>query len=107
MARIGLVLSGGMAKGAYQIGALKAIKEFFEEKEIIALSSASIGTLNAFAYATDSIEKGVSLWKNIITNDKKIFISTVLKGNYLQNVIKALSSDNKKINCNFFLQFYL
>lgn len=29
MRHIGLVLSGGMGKGAYQIGALSAIKEYF------------------------------------------------------------------------------
>ena len=32
---IGLVLSGGMAKGAYQIGALRALNNFVPLNEII------------------------------------------------------------------------
>lgn len=32
MKDIGLVLSGGMVKGAYQIGALKAISEYIQPK---------------------------------------------------------------------------
>lgn len=42
---IGLVLSGGMGKGAYQIGALTAIDEFFNPSEFEYVSAASIGVL--------------------------------------------------------------
>ena len=43
---IGLVLSGGMAKGAYQVGALKAINELFPKGSIKYISASSIGVLN-------------------------------------------------------------
>ena len=46
MGKIGLVLSGGMAKGAYQAGALCAINEYFSPTDFDYVSSASIGTLN-------------------------------------------------------------
>ena len=45
---IGLVLSGGMGKGAYQIGALTAIDEFFNPSEFEYVSAASIGVLNMY-----------------------------------------------------------
>ena len=53
---IGLVLSGGMAKGAYQIGALKAILNFLPIDEIKYISCASVGTLNGYAFAVNKLE---------------------------------------------------
>ena len=41
---VGLVLSGGMAKGAYEVGALSAVSEFFTPNDIGYISAASIGT---------------------------------------------------------------
>ncbi|MBR1615369.1 MAG: hypothetical protein IJ673_07780, partial [Treponema sp.] len=101
MLRIGLVLSGGMAKGAYQMGALKAIDEFFGDGEIVALSSASIGVLNAFAFANGIVDEGISMWKNIMNGQKRIFITSILKGEYLQESIKKLAEKSKKIERNF------
>ena len=48
---IGLVLSGGMAKGAYQVGALTAIKEIIPDGNIKYISASSVGALNSYAYA--------------------------------------------------------
>ena len=42
---IGLVLAGGFAKGAYQIGALRAIREYFEPEDIEYVSASSIGII--------------------------------------------------------------
>ena len=106
MLKIGLVLSGGMAKGAYQMGALKAIKEFFYEDEIKAISSSSIGVINAFVFETDSVDNGISLWKNMMGGKKKIFITSVLKGEYLQESIRKLSAKNKKIAKPFFVTIF-
>ena len=68
MKNIGLVLSGGMAKGAYQIGALQAIDEFFKPSDFSFISSASIGALNSYAYLTHNINISFSVrsidWAN-------------------------------------------
>ncbi len=61
---IGLVMSGGVAKGAYQAGFLKAIKEIKGSK-VTCLSCASIGILNGYAYAADKIDKLWDLWRSI------------------------------------------
>ena len=49
--RIGIILSGGGAKGAYQAGAMKAIYEFLEEynahKNVQMIAGTSIGSWNA------------------------------------------------------------
>ena len=50
MVKIGLVLSGGMVKGAYQIGVLKAIQEFIKKE-----------TLSLQIVKKDNIEKSYDL----------------------------------------------
>jgi len=44
---IGLVLAGGGAKGAYEVGVWKAICEIGLDREIVAISGTSVGGLNA------------------------------------------------------------
>lgn len=62
MPRIGLVLSGGMLKGAYQLGALKSISKWIPKGCIKCVSGASIGALNAYAYLTEKLEIAEKLW---------------------------------------------
>jgi NTE family protein len=55
--RIGLVLSGGGAKGAYQVGVVNALHEL--GAQVDAIAGASIGALNgAFLATAPSLEEG-------------------------------------------------
>lgn len=58
-----VALEGGGAKGAYEIGVWKALKE--AGVKICAVSGASVGALNGALIAMDDLEKGISLWENI------------------------------------------
>lgn len=49
--KVTLVMSGGGAKGAYQIGMLKAFEEQCLEKKNLTLSGTSIGAMNSLIYA--------------------------------------------------------
>lgn len=49
--KIGLVLSGGGAKGAYQIGMFRALEELGLAEQIRVISGTSIGALDGMAYA--------------------------------------------------------
>lgn len=49
--KIGLVLSGGGAKGAYQVGMFRALEEAGLAGQITAMSGCSIGAVAAVAYA--------------------------------------------------------
>ena len=62
-----LVLGGGGAKGAYQIGALSAL----EEAGIIAgqVIGVSIGAINAAMYAQRDLNRASDLWENIRLSD--------------------------------------
>lgn len=59
----GIVLEGGGAKGAYQIGAWKALRE--EEIRIKGIAGASVGSLNGAMICMDDLEKAEEIWKNI------------------------------------------
>lgn len=54
--RVGLVLSGGGAKGAYQAGMLRAMEEAGLEREDLILAGTSIGALNGLLYAVRGTE---------------------------------------------------
>lgn len=49
--RTGIALSGGGAKGAYQIGMFRALEEAGLEKKNLVLSGCSIGAMTALVYA--------------------------------------------------------
>lgn len=87
----GLVLSGGGAKGAYQVGVIKALAEL--DCQIDAISGASIGVLNGAVIAQsknlyDAADKLEKLWLEVSkvsplkldkVNTKSIYFS-LLKG---------------------------
>lgn len=62
--KIGLVLGGGGAKGAYQIGCWKALRESgFVNFDAIA--GTSVGALNAVLVAQDEFGKAESIWHDM------------------------------------------
>lgn len=71
---IGLVLAGGGAKGAFQVGALRALTEFGILNNITAISGASAGGLNcAMLLQNDNLEDSVyfmdKVWRNFTLKD--------------------------------------
>jgi predicted acylesterase/phospholipase RssA len=77
--RIGIILAGGGAKGAYQAGALKAIYEFLELHGAVGkvkmIAGTSIGSWNAMFWLADLVKpdaSGVSTheewWRSIAVN---------------------------------------
>lgn len=71
MNKVGLVLSGGGAKGAYQVGVLKALRKLGTEVHVV--SGASIGALNAGVLASaDNFAAGVEhieeIWLELARN---------------------------------------
>jgi NTE family protein len=93
--RIGLVLAGGGAKGAYQAGAMKAIYEFLEKNNVLdkvrMISGTSIGSWNSVFWLAGLIkppkDSKVSAheqwWRNISVDRIMEFDSYIpLKRNY-------------------------
>lgn len=72
--KIGLVLSGGGGKGAYELGVWKALKELGLDKYIDVFAGTSIGAFNAVLFAQDDIKAAEALWDEV-TMDKLVPIS--------------------------------
>ncbi len=60
--KVGIALEGGGAKGAYQAGTLKALKELNMQYDCVV--GTSIGALNATSYILGDYEVSLKLWQN-------------------------------------------
>ncbi len=65
--KYGLILEGGGAKGSYQIGVVKALRE--HGIEISGVAGTSIGALNGAMIVQDDLDKAYDLWYNITPQD--------------------------------------
>lgn len=63
--KLGLCLSGGGGKGAYQIGAWQAMHDFGLSDQISAISGTSVGGLNGVMIAQNKFNQAKSMWLNI------------------------------------------
>ncbi len=81
MAKVGLVLGGGGARGAYQLGVFFALYKYGLYRHIKAISGASIGSLMALAFLDGDLIKTYRVWR-YISND----IVLTLKDNYRSRV---------------------
>lgn len=59
----GVVLEGGGAKGSYQVGAWKALRE--AGVQIRGIAGASVGSLNGALMCMDDLERAEYIWENI------------------------------------------
>ena len=75
MARYGLVLAGGGGKGAYQIGAWKALREMGITFDAVA--GASIGSINGALIAAGDFDKAMEMWQSV-SLDKGVKINSAL-----------------------------
>jgi predicted acylesterase/phospholipase RssA len=90
--KVGLVLAGGGAKGAYQIGALKA----FEERGIVfgAMSGTSIGAFNAALGLSGDLDHAGRVW-NDITTTKLMRVRLLLPLNLLVMLLGAVVGEKR------------
>lgn len=97
--KVGLVLSGGGAKGAYQVGVLKALVEFNVPVHVI--SGASIGALNGAVLASaPNLETGTQRLEQIwleLANDSPLkhhipgYLKLLLAAGLQENVITTIA----------------
>ncbi|TXJ43017.1 patatin-like phospholipase family protein [Brachyspira pilosicoli] len=86
MNKLGLVLGGGGGLGSYEIGVWKALREYNIDKQIKAISGASVGVLNACLMAQNDYTIAEHIWTKEI--EDKILSK------------KKLDSRNKSISAN-------
>lgn len=89
----GVVLEGGGARGAYHMGALKAIYE--HNYNIIAITGTSIGAINGAMVAQGDFEAAYKVWETIeydtLFDVNKEKLTSALKRNINMDVVKYIS----------------
>lgn len=93
MSKLALTLGGGGARGAYQIGALKALLELNIKFDII--TSTSVGCLNALLIAQNQFDKLIELWSDVtfenIMNHKYRFKNKSLETLFIAPIFNGFS----------------
>lgn len=85
--KYGIVFCGGGAKGAYQIGAWKRLRELGMDKEIIGVSGASIGAMNSMLFAQGDYDAAEEVWRQTKQSDIKAWNQSAW-----QSAIQSLTS---------------
>lgn len=83
MKKLGIALAGGGARGAYQIGAWRALKEHGLDDKFSAFSGASVGSLNAVLFAMGDYDLAYNTWMSL---DKKSLFN--LEKHILKRLLK-------------------
>lgn len=91
--RIGIVFSGGFAKGAYEIGFCKAILEYTKMNNIKAVSGASIGAVNAYGFINNRFDYLFEVWRNLEFKSCKEFLVKSDKRKVIYDYIEEMQSN--------------
>lgn len=95
----GIVLEGGGAKGAYQIGVWKALLEY--GVKIKAVAGVSVGALNGALICMGDFEKAVDIWKNIsyssIMNVDDEEMDKFIHGKFKDINLQVVTKQSRKI----------
>ncbi len=85
---LALVLSGGGAKGSYELGVWKALREIGLDKKVSAVSGCSVGALNAMFFALGDYDKISDFWLNLSDQDfrRKSSLSEQYDGLYKETL---------------------
>ncbi len=65
----GLVLSGGGAKGAFEIGVWRWLQRTGLDKKITGISGTSVGALNSILFSCTSLEEAERIWRSVRQKD--------------------------------------
>lgn len=91
--KIGIVFSGGFAKGAYEAGFCKAILEYININNIKAVSGASIGAINAYAFINNKTEYLIDIWRNLEFDSAKEFFIKSDKRKIIYKYIEYMTDE--------------
>lgn len=105
MINLGLVFSGGIAKGAYQLGFCKSLNDNKDKFSIGCLSSSSIGILNSYALVCNKLDEAENIWKNVNISGIKLY-KNVLKHDVIYRYIDSFCSDVCHIDIPFYMTLW-
>lgn len=102
-AKVGLVLSGGMGKGAYQIGALRVITEYIKPEDFTMVSASSVGAVNAYSFLIGHLDDMTGIWESANPEGRRQFITYVLKSPFIQDTIETIAGWGGSVPCPLYI----
>ncbi|MCL2201957.1 MAG: patatin-like phospholipase family protein [Oscillospiraceae bacterium] len=102
MPNIGLVLSGGFAKGAYQVGVLKALSEYLQPDDITYICASSIGVLNAYCFVQNKLGDAEQVWRNQRFSGVASFAQMYARSSYVPDAIKEITKQYRPFKSSFY-----
>lgn len=87
---LALVLGGGGAKGAYQLGVINALYQYGLYDKISGFSGSSIGALNMALVESVGIDKAMDIWQNRVSD---IFFSDSINVYEIMNMLKKIKTN--------------
>ncbi len=100
--KIGITLSGGLAKGAYQFGFLKALLTVIPKEDIEIVSSSSSGVINAYALCADKMEEVEKIWRTIDYDNIFEAMKDCWFHHALTNTFKSLVKPEDEVKIPFY-----
>lgn len=97
MGKIGIVFSGGIGKGAYEVGFCRAFNALVPFEHVNAVSCSSIGCINGYAFSTGQLETVEEIWKSADYRSMKEFYSNLIKRPVILNYIDRFKDDITEI----------
>lgn len=104
--KLGLVLSGGGAKGAYEAGVICALHALDLADKIAVVSGTSIGALNTLLFAMDDPSLCLTIWQHLGFHDV-LFRAEKADRRGLRELLKAFSSETLELTDRSGLLQYL
>ncbi len=95
---IGLVLAGGVSKGAYQAGFLRALQDENILKNISAVSCSSIGLFGGYALSAGKIDILNEMWQSIHFDSSIDLMMNIWFKHFLRDVIDMLVKEDDVLN---------
>lgn len=102
--KLGLCLSGGGAKGAYQAGVIKALYEKGIDK-FHSISGTSIGAINGYFIYTDNSKNLEKMWIRMEENSPETIkvVDKTVDNSQTIDILKALEFNN--LDMNFYVNY--
>ncbi len=100
--KVGITLGGGLAKGAFQFGFLKAFLKYIPLEDIEIVSASSVGIINAYALCANKMEEVEKIWRT--TNYDNIFkaVGDCWKNHRIRKVLNDLIHEGDELRIPFY-----
>ena len=97
MGGFGIVFSGGIGKGAYELGFCRAFQALVPMERVNSVSASSVGCINAYAFASQQLPVVEEIWRNADYKNMREFYNNLIKRPVILNYVDGFRDDAEPI----------